>query len=67
MATGPLPRNCAGSGGLLQPLARQNLAQLDGRLVERIDAQQTAGENRLQHEMHQQRAQRALVQADRRR
>src|SRR5690606_28857628 len=63
MATGPLPRNCAGSGGLLQPLARQNLAQLDRRLIERIDAEQTAGENRLQHEMHQVSAQRALIQA----
>src|SRR5690606_12752976 len=62
MATGPLPWRCAGSGALLQPLARQNLAQLDGRLVERIDAEQTAGEDRLQHEMHEQGAQRALVQ-----
>src|SRR5690606_3547892 len=35
----------------------------DGRLVEWIDAEKPAGEDRLQHEVHQECAERALIEA----
>src|ERR1700682_1611902 len=44
-------------------LPRDDLGQLDGRLVEGIDAHEPRGENRFQHEMHHQRPHRALVKA----
>src|SRR5262245_55018043 len=40
---------------------RQHLAFLDGRLVERIDAEQVCRDDRLQHEMHEQFAEACLV------
>src|SRR5690242_15442607 len=41
---------------------RENFALLDRRLIERIDPQKMRGDDRLQHEMHHQRAERALIQ-----
>src|SRR3954469_9958597 len=42
---------------------RQDLALLDRRLVERIDAERVAGQDGLEHEMHHELADRALVEA----
>ena len=42
--------------------AGQHFTRFYRRLVERVDAEQMRGEDRLQHEMHHQRAERALVQ-----
>src|SRR5262245_10109991 len=44
-------------------LARDDLRQLHRGLIERIDAQQMRGENRLQHHVHHQRAEARLVKA----
>src|SRR5215203_2702962 len=41
----------------------QDLALLDRRLVERIDAERVAGQDGLEHEMHQELADSALVEA----
>src|SRR6185312_16718779 len=48
---------------LAEMLPRQNLALLDRRLVEGVDAEQVGGDDRLQHEMHDKRAETALVQS----
>src|SRR5215210_5836407 len=42
---------------------RQDLALLDRRLVERIDAERVAGQDGLEHEMHHELADSALVEA----
>ena len=49
---------CAPSGlaHFAKVLARQHLALFHRRLIEGVDAQQIGGDDRLQHEMHQQRA-----------
>src|SRR6185312_90191 len=41
---------------------REDFALFDRRLVERIDPQKMRGDDRLQHEMHHQRAERTLVE-----
>src|SRR5262245_22277665 len=43
-----------------QILLRQHLAFLDRRLIERIDAEEMRRDDRLQHEVHEQLAQRCL-------
>src|SRR5690606_39966978 len=47
---------------LAQVLARQDLALLDRRLVERVDAEREPGHNGLQHEMHEECTHRAFVE-----
>ena len=44
-------------------LAGDDFGQLDGGLVEGVDAHQARGENRFQHEVHHQRPDAALVEA----
>src|SRR5262245_26845271 len=46
----------------LEIFARQHLAFFDGRLIEGIDAHQFAHENRLQHELHEERTQGLFVE-----
>src|ERR1700742_3315358 len=46
----------------LQILLRQHLALFHRRLVEGVDAQKLSGDDRLQHEMHQQFAERLFVE-----
>src|SRR5258705_13067933 len=59
-----LPRDAAvPASAAAQTLARELLPKLDGRLVERINAEQEAGEARLKHEMHEQCAKRPLVES----
>src|SRR5579885_58309 len=41
---------------------RKHLSFFHGRLIEGIDAEKMGGDDRLQHEMHHQRAERALIQ-----
>src|SRR5262249_18905797 len=53
------------AGGRLAPgqiALRQHLAFLDRRLVERVDVEEARGDDRLQHEMHQQFAEACLVE-----
>src|SRR5215468_3203211 len=48
--------------GARQILLRQHLAFLDRRLIEGIDAEEVRRDDRLQHEMHEQLAQRCLLE-----
>src|SRR5215813_13887008 len=61
------PRAKSGpAGGRLaagQVALRQHLAFLDRRLVERVDAEKARGDDRLQHEMHEQLAEACFVEA----
>src|SRR5450432_1664560 len=45
-----------------QIILRQHFAFFDRRLIEGVEAEQMRGDDRLQHEMHQQLAQRRLVE-----
>src|SRR5829696_4303031 len=54
---------CLSSLRLRQIPLRQDLALLDRRLVERIDAKRVAGQDGLGHEMHHELADSALVEA----
>ena len=58
----PLERRCR-SRTAGQIALRQHLALLDRRLVEGVDAEKLRGDDRLQHEMHEQFAEARLVEA----
>ena len=55
-------RIMAPEAGQPQVLLRQHLALFDRRLVEGVDAEQVRGDDRLQHEVHQQFAEARLVE-----
>src|SRR5262249_36837134 len=55
-------RIAPGSAAGGQILLRQHLPLLDRRLIERVDAEEMRGDDRLQHELHQQLTEARLVQ-----
>src|SRR6202035_3019009 len=58
----PVGRRQCVSRPTREVLLRQHLALLNGRLIERIDADELRGDDRLQHEMHHQLAESWLVE-----
>src|SRR6185437_8799431 len=54
---------CAAAPRFAKILPRKHLALLDGGLVEGIDPQQIGGDDGLQHEMHEERAEALLIES----